>query len=68
MVYERDDIEGLDSSIVTHRLTLKHSGHEETFSDPMVDCRACKHRMRADHIIDNKCDKCGSKTSLIRPF
>jgi glycyl-tRNA synthetase len=69
MVYERDDIEGLDSSIVTHRLTLKHSGHEETFSDPMVDCRACKHRMRADHIIDDKCDKCGSKDLTDpRPF
>jgi len=60
MVYERDDIEGLDSSIITHRLTLKYSGHEETFSDPMVDCKACKHRMRADHIIDHKCDHCGS--------
>ena len=61
MVYERDDVEGLDTSIITHRLTLKYSGHEETFSDPMVDCRACKHRMRADHIVDHKCDHCASK-------
>jgi glycyl-tRNA synthetase len=61
IVYERDDVEGLDSSIVTHRLALKHSGHEETFTDPLVDCRACKHRMRADHIVDHKCDNCGSK-------
>jgi glycyl-tRNA synthetase len=61
MIYERDDIEGLDSSIITHRLTLRYSGHEETFSDPMVDCRDCKHRMRADHITDHKCDNCGSK-------
>lgn len=61
MVYERDDVEGLDSSIVTHRLTLKHSGHEETFTDPLVDCRACKHRMRADHVVEGKCDNCGSK-------
>jgi glycyl-tRNA synthetase len=61
MVYERDDVEGLDCSIITHRLTLKHSGHEDTFTDPMVDCRECKHRMRADHLIDHKCDHCGSK-------
>jgi len=61
MVYERDDVEGLDASVVHHRLTLKHSGHEETFTDPMVDCRDCKHRMRADHVVGGACDKCGSK-------
>lgn len=61
MVYERDDIEGLDSSIITHRLAMKHSGHESTFTDPMVDCKACNHRMRADHIKDGKCDYCGSR-------
>ncbi len=61
LVYQRDDIEGLDSSIITHRLTLKHSGHEETFTDPMVDCKACKKRMRADHIENGVCPHCGSK-------
>lgn len=60
VVYERDDIEGLDSSIITHRFTLKHSGHEDTFTDPMVDCRSCKHRMRADHLAAHRCDHCGS--------
>ena len=60
MVYERDDIEGLDSSILAHKLTLKHSGHEKTFVDPLRECKKCGNRMRADHIIDNKCDKCGS--------
>lgn len=69
IVYERDDVEGLDSSIITHRQTLKHSGHEDTFTDPMVDCRKCKHRMRADHIIDKKCDQCGSEDlTAPRPF
>ena len=69
MIYERDDIEGIDSSIITHRLTLKYSGHEDTFSDPMVDCRQCKHRMRADHVVDGKCDTCGSKDLTDpRPF
>jgi len=39
MVYERDDIEGLDSSIILNRLVWRYSGHEDTFSDPLVDCR-----------------------------
>ena len=60
MVYERDDIEGFDSSILTHKLVLKHSGHEQTFTDPLRECKKCGNRMRADHIIDDKCDKCGS--------
>jgi glycyl-tRNA synthetase len=55
MIYERDDIEGLDTSILTNPLVLKYSGHEETFSDPLVDCRECNSRWRADHITDNKC-------------
>ena len=60
MVYERDDIEGIDSSILTNPLVLKQSGHEETFSDPLVDCKNCKARIRADHLKDGKCPECGS--------
>lgn len=69
MVYERDDVEGLDAAILTHRLMLRYSGHEETFSDPMVDCRNCKARMRADHVKGGKCDNCGSgDLTEPRPF
>src|SRR5689334_19685446 len=50
LVYERDDIEGIDSSIILNRLVWKYSGHEATFHDPLVDCRECKTRMRADKI------------------
>lgn len=50
-VYERDDIEGLDASIIMHRLALRHSGHEATFNDPMVDNRKSKKRYRLDHLI-----------------
>jgi glycyl-tRNA synthetase len=50
MVYERDDMEGLDSSIVLNRLVWKYSGHEDTFSDPLVDCRDCHIRLRADKL------------------
>ena len=69
MVYERDDIEGIDSSILTNPLVLKQSGHEETFSDPLVDCRNCNARIRADHIQDGKCPECGSSDLTDpRPF
>jgi glycyl-tRNA synthetase len=50
MVYERDDIEGLDSSIILNRLVWKYSGHEATFNDMLVDCRECKSRFRADKV------------------
>jgi glycyl-tRNA synthetase len=69
MVYERDDVEGLDASILTHRLVLRHSGHEATFTDPMVDCRECKSRWRADQIANGKCERCGSADlTEPRPF
>ena len=69
MVHDRDDVEGVDTAIITHPMTLRHSGHEQTFTDPMVDCRACKARMRADHLVDNACDSCGSRDlTAPRPF
>jgi glycyl-tRNA synthetase len=82
LVYERDDIEGLDSSIIQNRLVWKYSGHEETFSDPLIDCRSCNARLRADKLdydeagsvaIEDalrqklvKCPNCGS-TDLTDP-
>src|ERR1041384_405205 len=82
MVYERDDMEGIDSSIILNRQVWKYSGHEETFSDPLVDCRECKARLRADKLEydmmnnahveaairakDVKCPNCGS-TNLTEP-
>ena len=66
MVYERDDVEGLDAAILTNRKVLHYSGHEDTFSDPMVDCRKCKGRFRAAHLTDGKCPNCGS-TDLTEP-
>ncbi len=52
MVYDRDDVEGLDASILTHPDVLKHSGHEDTFTDPLVDCKSCGLRFREDQIPD----------------
>ena len=70
MVRERDDVVGLDGAILTHRATLKASGHEDTFADPMVDCRNCKARLRADQLGDRqRCPVCGSKDlTEARPF
>ena len=66
MIYERDDIEGLDSSILTSPDVLKHSGHEDTFSDPLVDCKACKSRWRDDQLEKDSCPNCKS-TDLTEP-
>jgi glycyl-tRNA synthetase len=74
LVYERDDIEGIDSSIIQNRNVWKYSGHETTFSDPLVDCRECNSRLREDKLecnADGKpiCSNCGSgNLTESRPF
>ena len=72
-VHERDDVVGMDGSILMNRAVWKASGHEDTFSDPMVDCRSCKARLRADQVIERKdvqqCPNCGGKDlTEPRPF
>ncbi|HEX9639144.1 MAG TPA: glycine--tRNA ligase [Acidobacteriota bacterium] len=57
MVRERDDIEGLDAAILMHPKVWEASGHVENFTDPMVDCRECKARFRADQIEGAACPK-----------
>jgi glycyl-tRNA synthetase len=66
MIYQRDDIEGLDSSILGNKNIFAQSGHEDTFTDPLIDCKDCKFRMRADTLDEMKCSKCGS-TNLTEP-
>jgi glycyl-tRNA synthetase len=53
MVYENDNIEGLDAAILTNPTILKYSGHEDTFTDPMVDCKSCKQRFRLDQVPEH---------------
>ena len=72
-VHERDDVVGMDGSILMNRAVWKASGHQDTFSDPMVDCRSCKARLRADQVIERKdvqqCPNCGGKDlTEPRPF
>ncbi len=67
MIYSRNDIEGLDASVITNRLMWKYSGHEGSFSDPLVECKKCGARMRQDKMKDpTKCDNCGS-TDITEP-
>ena len=65
MVRERDDIVALDSSIILHPDVWKASGHVSGFSDPLVDCRTCKQRFRADHLDDPEHEevRCGKRPS-----
>jgi len=69
MIYERDDIEGLDANILTGPEVLKYSGHEDTFSDPLVDCKSCKSRWTTDQLDNQSCPNCKSKDLTDpRPF
>jgi glycyl-tRNA synthetase len=61
MVRERDDIVALDSSIILHPHVWEASGHVGGFTDPLVDCRTCKLRFRADHLEETQCGRKPSK-------
>lgn len=61
-VDSRDDVYGLDSSIIMPEAVWKASGHLAGFADPMVECEKCKQRFRADHLADTKkCPDCGGR-------
>ena len=61
MLQEREDIVAIDSAIIQHPKVWEASGHLAGFTDPMVDCRVCKHRFRADHLDQAQCGKKPSK-------
>jgi glycyl-tRNA synthetase len=75
MVHERDDIEGLDAAILMHPKVWEASGHVAGFTDPLVDCKQCKNRFRADDprikgtpgAPDAQCPVCGMKGTLTAP-
>ncbi len=69
MVYEREDIEGLDSSILMHPRIWEASGHVDGFTDPLVDCKKCKMRWKADQIdLEKGCPNCGGELTEPRQF
>jgi len=68
MVQMRDDVVGLESSILMSPKVWEASGHVETFTDPLVECTSCHHRFRADHVdLGGACPDCGTKSSFTEP-
>jgi glycyl-tRNA synthetase len=69
MVTNRRDIVGLDAAILMHPKVWEASGHLAGFTDPLVDCKSCKERFRADHLTNlKKCPKCGGELTEVRKF
>ncbi len=68
VVQERDDIVGLDSSILMHPRVWVASGHVQSFTDPLVDCKVCKKRFRLDDLEEKKCPECGGELTEARQF
>jgi glycyl-tRNA synthetase len=62
VVHFRDDVVGLDASILMHPMTWKASGHTDNFADMLVECKKCNKRLRPDHIHNSKCPQCGNTT------
>ncbi|MDP9219032.1 MAG: glycine--tRNA ligase [Actinomycetota bacterium] len=82
MVQRRDDVVGLDSSVILPREVWVASGHVETFTDPLTECQSCHHRFRADHLEEQfearkgrkpsglseiSCPHCGTKGAFTQP-
>lgn len=68
MTQLHDNIVGLDAAIMMHPRVWEASGHVANFSDPLVDCKECKSRFRADKInLEEPCPNCGAKTSFTEP-
>ncbi len=61
VIQERDDMVGLDASILMHPQTWEASGHIEGFVDPLAECKSCHLRWRSDDLEDNNCPSCGGE-------
>ncbi|MEE8373410.1 MAG: glycine--tRNA ligase, partial [Dehalococcoidia bacterium] len=68
VIQERDDMVGLDASILMHPQTWVASGHVDGFSDPLVDCKQCRRRWRSDDLEGTKCPDCGGELTEPRMF
>ncbi|MEK7091013.1 MAG: glycine--tRNA ligase [Patescibacteria group bacterium] len=67
MVYNRDDVVGLDAAIVMNPVVWEASGHTKAFTDPLVECKKCHHRFRADQVSD-KCPDCKGELTDPKTF
>lgn len=68
VVRERDDMVGLDSAILMHPQVWVASGHVDTFADPLVECKNCHQRWKADDVQENVCPECGGVITEPRLF
>ncbi|MBI2875602.1 MAG: glycine--tRNA ligase [Candidatus Tectomicrobia bacterium] len=68
VVYQREDMEGLDAAILMNPQVWVASGHVQGFSDPLVDCKSCKKRFRADSLQADRCPECGGELTEARQF
>ncbi len=68
MIYHHDNIEGVDAAFLMHPRVWEASGHVAGFTDPLVDCRRCKQRFRADQVQGTTCPECGGQLTEPRQF
>jgi len=68
IVQERDDVVGLETSIMMHPKIWEASGHIDSFTDPLVECKSCHLRWRTEELRDEKCPKCGGELTEPRMF
>ena len=68
MVTGRRDVVGIDSAVIQSRKVWRASGHEEVFTDPLVECRGCQKRFRQDHLAHpDRCPACGNRDTFTEP-
>ena len=68
VVRRREDVVGLDAAIMMNPAVWEASGHLAGFTDPLVECRECRHRFRADHVESSECPDCGGALGEARQF
>jgi glycyl-tRNA synthetase len=66
MVYDREDVVGLDAAVIMNPVVWERSGHVTSFTDPLVECKNCHNRFRQDKIVDNTCPNCQAKNNFTR--
>lgn len=67
-VQERDDVVGIDAALIMNPKVWEASGHLKEFSDPLVECKKCHERFRADQITGTKCPSCGGELTEAKQF
>src|SRR5271157_3894 len=67
-VHQRDDMVGIDAALIMNPKVWESSGHLKEFSDPLVECKKCHHRFRADKVVDKKCPDCSGELTKAKQF